>query len=316
MGALNLTSSSILYNMTANRTPVQNDTVKTHGFGCANCHPMNAANHLNGTIDVDMSAKGLNGLSKLRFLNSTTLTNLPSYTGGKCNNIYCHSNASRVASENVYKQSPTWVGGSFTGDRCAGCHDNQPATGAHAAHAVGNHTDNIYNGKSGKVATSNRANTAHGNPNNSTTIGCYICHNATVTSKANDNNTKCAVCHFSGNTVGAQLKGAATIANLANHVNGSREIQFLPIQVKSKAQIRPESFKFYSGVWQRSTYKNMSTLSYDVAKNALDTATMWHPSTPMASNCTNIACHNGKTVSWNLANWNDPNKCMDCHNQL
>ena len=316
MGALDLTNSAVLYNMTANRTPAQNDTVKTHGFGCANCHPMNAANHLNGSIDVDMSAKGQNGLSHLRFLNSTTATNLPSYVGGKCNNIYCHSNASRVASENVYKQSPTWVGGTFTGDRCAGCHDNQPATGAHAAHAVGNHTDNIYNGKSGKVATSNRANTAHGNPNNSTTIGCYICHNATVTSKANDNNTKCAVCHFSGNTVGALLKGAASIANLQNHVNGSREIQFLPIQVKSKAQIRPESFKFYSGVWQRSSYKNMSTLSYDVAKNALDTATMWHPSTPMASNCTNIACHNGKTVSWNLANWNDPNKCMDCHNQL
>jgi len=36
----------------------------------------------------------------------------------------------------------------------------------------------------------------------------------------------------------------------------------------------------------------------------------------MNSNCTNIACHNGKTVNWNLANWNDPNKCMDCHNQL
>ena len=315
MGALDLTNSAILYNMTANRTPVQNDTVKTHGFGCANCHPMTVGNHLNGSIEVALTG-GQAGMSSLRFLNSTTAANLPSYSGGRCNNIYCHSNASRVVAENAYRQSPTWVGGTFTGDRCAGCHDNQPATGAHAAHAVGNHYENIYNGKSGKVATSNRANTAHGNPNNSTTIGCYICHNATVTSKANDKNTKCAVCHYAGNPVGAQLKGAATIANLKLHVNGAREIEFLPIKVLSKAQIRPESFKFYSGVWQRTSYKNMSTLSYDTAKVALDTSTMWHPSTPMNSNCTNIACHNGKTVNWNLANWNDPNKCMDCHNQL
>jgi len=327
MGALDLTSSAILYNMTANRTPVQTDAVLTHGFGCANCHPLNAVNHLNGAIDVDMSSKGVVGTSSIRFLNSTTAGSLPQYTGGACSNIYCHSNASRVANELVYKPTPAWVGGSFSGDRCAACHDNQPATGAHAAHAVGNHTNNdvphsvmiagnIYNGKSGKVGISNRANTAHGNPNNSTTIGCYICHQATVISKANDKNTKCAVCHYSGNPFGAALKGNAAINNIKNHVNGSREIQFPAIKVISKAQIRPESFKFYSGVWKRTTYKNMSTLSFDTAKTALDTATMWHPSSPMESNCTNIACHNGKTVAWNMANWNDPNKCMDCHNQL
>jgi len=327
MGALDLTNSGIFYNMTANRTPVQTDAVLTHGFGCANCHPLNSANHLNGSIDVDMSSKGVAGTSSIRFLNSTTVGSLPQYTGGACSNIYCHSNASRVANELVYKPTPSWVGGSFSGDRCAACHDNQPATGAHAAHAVGNHTNNdvphsvmiagnVYNGKSGKVGISNRANTAHGNPNNSTTIGCYICHQATVTSKANDKNTKCAVCHYNGNPFGAALKGNAAINNIKNHVNGSREIQFPAIKVISKAQIRPESFKFYSGVWKRTTYKNMSTLSFDTAKTALDTATMWHPSTPMESNCTNIACHNGKTVAWNMANWNDPNKCMDCHNQL
>jgi len=330
MGALNLTDSAIMYNMTANRTPVQTDAVLTHGFGCANCHPLNASNHLNGSVDVDMSSKNVAGTSSIRFLNSTTTGKLPTYSGGTCSNIYCHSNASRVTAELVYKPTPTWVGGSFTGDRCAACHDNQPATGAHAAHAVGNHTDNIYNGKSGKLATSSRANTAHGNPNNSTTIGCYICHQATVTSKANDKNTKCIVCH---NGTQASLKGNASISNLKSHVNGSREILFPAIKVLSKAQIRPESFKFYSSAWVRTTYKSYSTLSFDTAKLALDTDSMWHPSTPMQSSCTNIACHNltnkfvaystangkgigPKPVFWNLANWNDPNKCMDCHNQL
>ncbi len=332
MGALTLTDSAILYNMTANRTPVANDTVKQYGFGCASCHPMDIANHLNGSIDVDMGAK-VAGVGTIRFLNSTTAGQLPSYSSGACSNIYCHSNASRVATELVYKPTPAWVGGSFTGDRCAACHANQPVTGAHSAHAVGNHTDNIYNGKNGKIATSGRANTAHGNPDNSTTIGCYICHQGTVTSKANDLNVKCVGCHYSGNTVGATLKGVATIANLKNHVNGTREIQFLAVNVKSKAQIRNESFNFYSGVWQRSSYKNMSTLSYDTAKVALDTASMWHPGSPMQSSCTNVACHNLtnkfvkyssangkgiglKPVFWNLANWNDANKCMDCHDKL
>jgi len=324
MGALDLTSATVYYNMTANRSPIQNDTVKTHGFGCANCHPLNTAEHLDGNIDVDMSSKGVTGTSHIRFLNSTTVGKLPTYAG-TCANIYCHSNASRVVGELVYKPAPTWVGGSFTGDRCAACHDNQPRTGAHEAHNVGTHTlnetpamiaGNIYNGKSGKVGISNRKNSAHGNPDNSTTIGCYICHQATVTSKANDLNTKCVVCHYSGNPYGATLKGNAAINNLKSHVNGSREIQFAAIKVKSKAQVRSESFKFYSGIWQRSSYKNMSTLSYDTAKVALDTATMWHPSTPQDSNCSNIACHNGKLVKWNLANFSDPNKCMDCHNQL
>jgi hypothetical protein len=127
-----------------------------------------------------------------------------------------------------------------------------------------------------------------------------------------------------GNTRGASYGVNASIANLMNHVNGSRDIQFLPVQVMSKAQVRPKGasktsnsgFDFYSGVWTRTTYKAMSTLSYDKAKYALDTNTMWHPGAPMASNCTNIACHNGHTVTWNLANYNDANKCMDCHNAL
>ncbi len=325
MGALDLNSASIYYNMTANRSPTITDIdttygqAKTYGFGCANCHPMNPANHINGAIEVDMISKNVTGTGTLRFLNSTSATNAPNYTGNKCNNIYCHSNASRVTAELVYKQTPLWTS-TFTGDRCAGCHDNQPSTGAHAAHAVGNHYDNVYNGKSGKVtkAQMGKANVAHGNPNNSTTIGCYLCHGATidynVAGKGNDLNTKCVSCH---DGVTAGLKNLAVrITNLSNHANGSREIQFAQVFVKSKAQVRNESFKFYSGVWQRSSYKNLSTLSYDTAKVRLDQATTYTYSTPMNSSCSNVVCHNGKSPKWNLADWNDPNKCMDCHNQL
>jgi predicted CxxxxCH...CXXCH cytochrome family protein len=338
MGALNLTSSSILYNMTANRTPASaqvSETVRQHGFGCANCHPMNTVNHLNGSIDVDLNRVNVAGVGTLRFLNASSASYDMASTK-RCDNLYCHSNASRIDSESNVKANTSLAWNTTFaaqgGDRCAYCHGNQPTTGAHAAHSVGIHTfndgsmldGNIYNGKSGKLPIINRANTAHGNANNSTTIGCYICHNVTVTSKANDKNTRCVGCHYTGNSRGALLKGNAAIANLNAHVNGVRNVDFPAIKVISKAQVRPRNatttaangFDFYSGVWQRTSYKNMSTLSYDTAKMALNTGTMWHSSTPMNSNCTNIACHNGRTVAWNLANFNDPNKCMDCHNAL
>jgi len=344
MGALDLSSASILYNMTANRTPVAaqvSETDRKHGFGCAECHPMDPANHLNGAINVDLNRVGVAGVGSLRFLNASSASYDMASTK-KCSNIYCHSNASRIEIEsNVGSNTSLAWTDTFaahpTTDRCAYCHGNQPTTGAHAAHSVGIHTfnegpasileGNVYNGKSGKVLITNKPNTAHGNPNNSTTLSCYICHNATVTSKANDKNDRCYRCHIDG-LYNASQKGLAAIANLKNHVNGNREIAFLPIQVLSKAQIRPKgplnpaaldprtTFDFYSGMWTRNTYKNMSTLSFDTAKIALNTATMWHYSSAKQSSCSNIACHNGNLVKWNLANFNDPNKCMDCHNAL
>ena len=337
MGALDLTSASIYYNMTANRTPANSDSVRKHGFGCASCHPMDKnANHINGTVDIDMNRVNVAGVGTLRFLNHSSAGYDKNGTK-KCSNIYCHSNASRMESESNAKANTSlaWTDTYANHpelDRCAQCHGNQPTTGAHAAHSVGVHTfndgvmidGNIYNGVSGKLPIINKPNTAHGNPNNSTTIGCYICHFGTITTAANDKNTKCVVCHYTGNPRGAALKGNASIANLKNHVNGMRDVQFNPIQVMSKAQVRPKGasktsnsgFDFYSAVWTRTSYKSMSTLSYDKAKLALDTASMWHPGAAMASSCTNIACHNGRPVNWNLANFNDPNKCMDCHNAL
>jgi predicted CxxxxCH...CXXCH cytochrome family protein len=257
--------------------------------------------------------------------------------------MYCHSNASRIEAESNVKDNTSlaWTDTYAAHpelDRCAQCHGNQPTTGAHAAHSVGVHTfnevtlenggvgivldGNIFNGVSGKVPITNKPNTAHGNPNNSTTISCYICHNVTVTSKANDKNYKCSPCHVGG-AYNASPKGLAAISNLKNHVNGLREVEFEPVHVLSKAQIRPKgpnktnsTFDFYSGVWTRTSYKNMSTLSFDRAKVALNTATMWHYSSARASNCSNISCHNNNFVKWNLDNYHDPNKCMDCHNAL
>jgi predicted CxxxxCH...CXXCH cytochrome family protein len=336
MGSLNLVSGGIYYSMTANRTQPITDADTTyraqgraHGFGCAECHPMDKDTfHLNGAIDVDLNRVNVPGVSTLRFLNASSAS-YDMATTKKCANIYCHSNASRIETESNVKANTSLAwNDKFENypatDRCAYCHGNQPTTGAHVAHAVSNHSDNIYNGKNGKVGFSGTGNSAHGNPNTTTTITCYICHTDTVSANAhgNDKNSRCNVCHGNSNPdtskgyVTAPLKGTITINNLANHVNGSREIKFAAIKVRSKAQIRPESFKFYSGVWKRTYYKNMTSLAFDESKVALDTATMWHPSTPAESSCSNLACHNGYIAKWNMANWNDPNKCMDCHFKL
>ncbi|MFA4837465.1 MAG: CxxxxCH/CxxCH domain-containing protein, partial [Dehalococcoidia bacterium] len=326
MGSLDLTSGSIYYNMTANRSqPItDSDTTyrpqgRTHGFGCANCHPMNVANHLNGSVDVDLNRVNVAGVSKLRFLNHSTASYTMATTK-KCSNMYCHSNASKIEAESNVKSNTSlaWTD-KFENypatDRCGYCHGNQPTTGAHVAHAISNHSDNIYNGKNGKVGFGGTGNSAHGNPNTTTTITCYICHTDTINANAhgNDKNSRCRSCH-DGTPIS---KGIAAINNLASHVNGKPDIKFAAIKVRSKAQIRPESFKFYSGVWKRTYYKNMTTLAFDESKVALDTATMWHPNAvPTENKCSNLACHNGYEAKWNMANWNDPNKCMDCHFKL
>jgi len=325
MGALDLTNGSIFYIMTANRTPVMTDSTRTHGFGCSECHPMTTANHLNGSIDVDLNRVNVAGVGTLRFLNASSaayhMDDVDPLKRDKCSNIYCHSNASRIEAESNVKANTSlaWTDTYAAHpelDRCAQCHGNQPTTGAHVAHAVSNHSDNIYNGTNGKVGFKGTGNSAHGNPNTTTTITCYICHTDTVNANAhgNDKNSRCVGCH---NGTDVPLKGTAYINNLANHVNGKREIKFAAIKVRSKAQVRPESFKFYSGVWKRTYYKNMTTLAFDESKVALDTATMWHPNAdPTENKCSNLACHNGYDAKWNMANWNDPNKCMDCHFKL
>ena len=77
---------------------------------------------------------------------------------------------------------PTGTAARYTGDKCAACHGNSPATGAHAAHVVGIHADDIYSGTTGKLATAGAVGTSagHGDPAQSTTLSCNICHNTTI----------------------------------------------------------------------------------------------------------------------------------------
>ncbi len=282
----------------------------TYKFGCANCHPVNVALHINGSVDVDLTTTA--GSGSLKANNGAA-----SYNGSKqCLNVYCHSNG--YTTTKVYATTPAW-GGSFAGDRCAGCHGNSPnasgqivGSAAHAKHVVGIHYKGLFNGTQGLLAQAppvgnNAVNAAHGKANRSTTINCNICHNDTVQTSANDSNAACVTCHTTGN-----LKNPASlIGNTSFHVNGQVNVKFAGIKMVSKAQVREGSFDNYTATshsgWTRNRgYKNY-TSSYDVSKSFLNEAGF----DGATDSCSNLSCHNGFTVKWT-----DTVKCQNCHTRL
>lgn len=279
-------------------------------FGCSICHPTAISSHINNTVDVDMTANANGGHLKANNAVGAAID------GAKqCLNIYCHSNG--YSTTKVYATTPAW-GGSFAGDRCANCHGNSPGvniTGstAHSAHTVGIHFSDIFNGVSKKLADSGAStvNAAHGANNRSTTINCNICHSATVTTFANDQNEACKGCH---GTFAPLKNPASRMGNTANHVNGNVDVVFINQKIATKAQVANAAFAAYtakSSGWVRNSngmqFKTY-TSSYDYTKSTLFAAASSY--TP-ASGCLNIACHSSITVKWT-----DTVTCTSCHTRL
>ena len=304
-----LPGSINFYNYTSNKsTGSELITGTYYAFGCANCHPTDPAKHGNGVIDVDLTPSAAGGT--LKALNSVTAARTVITAGSNvtCFGVYCHSNGQATP---VYATAPNWYGGAIAGDKCAACHGNSPATGAHTAHVVGNHFDDIFNGTFGLYSAARAVGkpAGHGDPSQSTTLNCNICHNTTTSVAYNDKNTACVSCH---NGSKAALKGNAAITNRALHVNGKRDLSFWTGgAVKSKAQLRPATFASYTaagGYWTRTSYK-AGAASFDTAKTLLNNSMY------SAGNCSNIACHNGKAVNW-TTDVGKAAKCIICHSKL
>ncbi|MSN26296.1 MAG: CxxxxCH/CxxCH domain-containing protein [Geobacter sp.] len=319
-----------MYNYTANRS-----TAGEYNFGCSNCHPVAISNHMNGAVNVTLK-KDEAGVGSLRSKNSATGIGIGFVNSGitgttktnvVCSAAYCHSNGNAAAL--VYATTPNWYGGTFTGDRCANCHGNAPNssiagskshyntkflgyTSTAGGHQIGIHAMKIYSSPSGLASAGTTGKSSHGNSGTSTTISCNVCHYATVTTARNDSNPVCLTCHVSGNSVGAQFGNLATIADKSMHVNGSVNIAFQPVSIKSKAQMRTVSFNLlpYSSAWKRNVGYKVSG-AYDSAKNPLDTASMWNSST---KTCSNVACHNGQSVKW--SDNDGTTNCISCHTTL
>ncbi len=272
-----------------------NSSGSTYDFGCGQCHPTSSANHLNGS-SREIQA-GIN------------------YSGGatgSCSSNSCHQDGQGGAPATV----PTW-GTAFTGDSCNKCHGNAPATGAHSAHAVGIHADDlddsdgttegIYSGTSGNIADSGSSPSAHGDGTTSTVLSCLTCHYSTVSVWYNALNSDCLNCH---DTSSASLgDNAMVVTDTSNHLNGSTEVAFQNIQFKSKAQVRED----ITGVtelndnWTRTNgYKAAS--SYDLANTSLSAASY----NSGDSSCSAVSCHNGIQATWTAPTGD----CTKCHTSL
>ncbi|NJC88034.1 MAG: CxxxxCH/CxxCH domain-containing protein [Desulfuromonas sp.] len=292
---------------------VNHSTAGAYEFGCGQCHGNAATAHANGI-------KTLAGTG---------------WNGSTCNNSYCHSGKD-ATNTRVYATTPVW-GTSFAGDKCAKCHGNSPESGGHLEHQVGFHYNAIYSGLkdflpvlnsdpvpaglAGAVAQlRGHGGTllADGTPN-STTITCYVCHNDTVTGKANDQNPVCAGCH---DGTRASLKGNAAIVDKSKHVNTTVDIQFVDAKIRSKAQVRDDLFNVpeLSNNWTRmNTYKKNDGSSYDEQPQTLRAMATTLGGWNAADKSCQISCHlwEGGRVDKYPVQWEGGAIiCIDCHTRL
>jgi predicted CxxxxCH...CXXCH cytochrome family protein len=304
------------------------NTGGTPFMGCGNCHPNNeAAFHINGTknLDFDPTNPAIPaGAIKLKhdspegFIQNTGVS-------VTCSSVYCHSTGYDDGSGFDYQTSPDWFGGVFIGDKCANCHGNSPNSGGKpgslshynpdsygmgiiGGHFVGIHYDNVFTGTTGLIQDVNSNNNAHGSVTTSTTISCQVCHNGTVTTMANDQNTVCATCHGVG-AIG--LQGDMIIAAASTtHINGQPDVVFMSGTVRSKTQIRDDitTVTELNDNWTRmNSYKQVN--SYDESPQPLNASAVYDSGT---KTCSTVACHNGKQIEWGATNIS----CESCHTDL
>ncbi|GFO66303.1 hypothetical protein GMPD_42220 [Geomonas paludis] len=297
------------YNYTANvsaGSDTDGVTWKAYGFGCANCHPVVLANHMNGSVEVELNT--VTNAGTLRKKNSAAGLIGSTGTGTvSCSNVYCHENTT----------TPQWNQTYTAATRCSGCHENAPSTDSHLAHKVGIHYDDIFSGTSGLLPAAGAVgvNAGHGDPAQSTTIGCNICHYTTVNMARNKYNSSCSTASCHGNTTGnnTDALGASRITNLANHVNGRNDVAFAPTTyIKSKAQVTDANFVNYTGGlggWNKTRTYKQGASSYDTSKNYLTVSTY------SAGSCSNISCHNGVSVHW-VNDFGGAQDCTMCHTNL
>ena len=304
------------YQYTSNKSngiDTDGTTRANYAFGCANCHPIDPNMHADGTIEVQVN--NIAGVSTLRSKNSAPVINGSVGTNAiTCSGVYCHSDGKGGQTTTL-----SW-GSTFNGlDRCAQCHGNSPtSTGAHAAHVVGIHSDDIFNGTSGKLSAGSggTVSVSHGDAAQATTLNCNICHAATVTNSRNYQNASCSTtgCHPTATEPAIRTP----LLNIANHVTGNVLVSFQAVNFKSKAQLRAGSFVNYTGGvagWKRNQvagadqYKT-GVNAFDVAKNPL-TVINWNSTN---KSCSNVVCHNMKSGQSVL--WTDTLTCDSCHSSL
>ena len=224
-------------------------------FGCGNCHPLDAAKHMDGTVEVALAGAGAPAGS-LKARNPTGAA----HASGSCSSVYCHSSGQAddaAAATPVYVATPGWTSGAKLG--CASCHANPPrhASGGPGAATANSHLGLAFDGYAfghfgglpGVWHPGGTFGSKHGGgqwpaPNDASPITCQTCHHATV-DPANTGPSgfyyldtsgdyalagsvthyDCLACHGAGNPA-APTGGGKALPLL--HVNGRRDVVFDP----------------------------------------------------------------------------------------
>jgi predicted CxxxxCH...CXXCH cytochrome family protein len=302
-----------------------NDSIQSdYRFGCGNCHPLASALHRNGIVDLELYNPSAAGFKKN---NPAGASRTGTGNATVCINIYCHSSG-QDAGARTYAATSAW-GGTFTGNRCAGCHGDPPAYASGGAgsaganshysqtwdngqlveggHLVGLHFDNIRKDPADSIQPlfprggGFGSGAGHGDPSTSTTISCPTCHAATVNvpsmQSAPGTVFDCAACHG--------WQASAVIADKSRHVNGIRDVTFMSGDFRSRAQIKLANFT--SVIQPLGWTRNNGFKTTD----SFDSVSFSGSYNPANKSCL-TSCHLSQPVTWGDTNFN----CSGCHADL
>ncbi len=230
-----------------------------YAFGCAFCHPLNPAKHMNGGLaEIELyNPSAPAGSLKARSPGATytpgttvfTDNKGKTYTEGTCANVYCHSGPSfstpgavpvpgvdfswsaypinypsfSVVTGRTYS-TPNWGGGALT---CTGCHAVPLRTLEPTVHAA--------TGQSHSWIDASGAESGHAWNHGFAPLSCRTCHQQTVTVANATSRT----------TGGVSVFSDVPISGFGFHVNGNPDVAFdkvNPVQYRSSLTLAAATY--------------------------------------------------------------------------
>ncbi len=299
-------NTSILQDLFPAATPTS--APQAYFFGCGNCHPLDPAKHMDGSVEVELQdAAAPSGSLKAR-ADPTAV-----YSNGACSGVYCHSSGQESP---AFVTTPGWTSGQTLG--CNGCHSNPPryASGGAGAPDANSHLNlaeddyefGHFAGLPGPYHGSKHGGGTYTTTEDAAPITCETCHAATTDPAARGPSGfywldtsgdyqlagglvgfSCTPCHASGDPVKPTATGKVLPLR---HVNGSRDVVFDPRStLPAIAWLPPAPNTPTLPDWV--TNGNISGWPASVALNGTTASFGLSGATynPVTKTCSNVACH-------------------------
>lgn len=299
-----------------------------YAFGCGNCHPIDDARHMDGTLDVELwSGSAPAGSLKARASAAAT------YSEGRCSGTYCHSSGQETP---AFATSPAW--NTAAGLGCAGCHSNPPRhpSGAPGSPTANSHlalaSDGYESGHFGGFPSAWHAGT-HGQADGQggAAVTCQTCHFDTVDPRNTGPSGfyyldttgdyrlptgllqyDCGACHSAS---GVAPAGAGRVLPL-RHVNGTRDVAFdARTTLPPYAALPPAPNTPARPYWRASAGLGPpfpAGMAYDGTTLSVELSAATY--TPATKTCSNVACHLRQTaVQWGAPGVGGAAVCSMCH---